>query len=152
MIKWRPPRPQWRHLALLLYLLSLVLPAVYSEDHNWLHEVYSNDVNSGFHALILGLPAMLYGYPAWLANPFFLAAYRSRSGLRSLIYALLALLAGLSVQWQLITWQDEEGKFVVTGFTWGYYLWLMSFAWLGVCAVRRMTAPRLTPENSAASV
>ncbi|QBF26295.1 hypothetical protein EXN22_11550 [Pseudomonas tructae] len=150
MSKWRPRRPELRDLGLALYLLSLVLPAVHNDDHNWLLEVYSQSTNSGFMALILGLPAVLYGYPAWLANPLFLAAYRSRSAKRRLIYALLALLAGLSVQWQLVTWQDEDGRFVVTGYTWGYYLWLLSFAWVAGCGVRRMMNP-LSPHLSVAA-
>ncbi|UVM57977.1 hypothetical protein LOY37_10500 [Pseudomonas sp. B21-012] len=140
MNKLRLPRLQWRHLALALYLLSLVLPAVHSEEHNWLREEYSHTINSGFIACILGLPAMLFGYFAWLANPLFLAAYRTRSDRRRLIYALLALLAGLSLQWQRVSLYDEDGQFTVTGYTYGYYVWLLSFVWLGVCGARRAGA------------
>lgn len=140
MIKWRPRRLEPRDLGLALYLLSLVLPAVHSEEHNWLHEVYSQTTNSGFLASILGLPVMLFGYFAWLANPLFLAAYRTRSARHRLIYALLALLAGLSVQWQLVSLYDEDGQFTVTGYTYGYYVWLLSFVWLGICGARRAGA------------
>ncbi|MGF6591924.1 hypothetical protein [Pseudomonas sp. 2835] len=140
MNRWRLPRPQWHHLALVLYLLSLILPAVHSEEHNWLREEYSHTISSGFIASIIGMPVMLFGYFAWLANPLFLAAYRARSGRRRLIYALLALLAGLSVQWQLVSVYDEDGKFTVTEYTYGYYLWLLSFVWLGLCGARRSGA------------
>lgn len=78
---------------------------------------------------------MVYGYAAWLANPLFIAAYRTRNAKRSFIYAVLALVAGLSVQSQLVSWYDEDGRLTVRSYTYGYYVWLLSFAWLAVLAV-----------------
>ena len=135
-MKWPTRRLELRDIGMALYLLSLMLPAVWQEDDNWLYETLTQNALPGWWAFILGLLSMVYGYAAWLANPLFIAAYRTRSIKRSFIYAVLALLAGLSVQLQLVTWYDEDGRFTITGYTYGYYVWLLSFAWLAVLAVR----------------
>ncbi len=134
-MQWYKKRLELRDFGMALYLLSLVLPAVCQEEDDWLHGTLSQATVSGGGAFILGLPPVLYGYIAWLANPLFIAAYRTRTVKRSFIYALLALLMGLSVQLQLVTWYDEEGRFTVTGYTYGYYVWLLSFAWLAGLAI-----------------
>ncbi|BAV72801.1 hypothetical protein PCAU_0592 [Pseudomonas chlororaphis subsp. aurantiaca] len=132
----RPKRRlELRDFGMALYLLSLALPAVYQEDDNWLHGTLTQDTLPGWFAFISGLLSMVYGYAAWLANPLFIAAYRTRNVKRSFIYAVLALLAGLSVQLQLVTWYDEDGRFTVTGYTYGYYVWLLSFAWMAGLAI-----------------
>ncbi|WP_448091795.1 hypothetical protein [Pseudomonas lini] len=134
-MKWPKRRLELRDFGMALYLLSLVLPAVRQEDNNWLHGTLTQDTLPGWCAFIMGLLSIVYGYAAWLANPLFIAAYRTRSAKRSFVYAVLALLAGLSVQLQLVTWYDEDGRFTVTGYTYGYYAWLLSFTWLAGLAV-----------------
>lgn len=128
-------RIELRDFGMALYLLSLMLPAVWEEDDNWLHETLTQDTLPGWWAFILGLLSMVYGYAAWLANPLFIAAYRTRIAEHRFIYAILALMAGLSVQLQLVTWYDEDGRFTVIGYTYGYYVWLLSFVWLAGLAV-----------------
>jgi hypothetical protein len=134
-MRWPKRRLELRDLGMALYLLSLALPAVHQKDDNWLHGTLTEDMLPGWFAFITGLLAMVYGYAAWLANPLFIAAYRTRNAKRSFIYAVLALLAGLSVQLQFVSWYDEDGRFTVIGYTYGYYVWLLSFAWLAVLAV-----------------
>ncbi|WP_109787229.1 hypothetical protein [Pseudomonas sp. OV226] len=118
-----------------LYLLSLMLPAVWKEDDNWLHGTLTQSTLPGWGAFIAGLLSLVYGYIAWLANPLFIAAYRTRIADNRFIYAVLALMAGLSVQLQLVTWYDEDGRFTVIGYSYGYYVWLLSFVWLAGLAV-----------------
>ncbi len=118
---WPKRRLELRDFGMALYLLSLALPAVYQEDDNWLHGTLTQDTLPGWFAFISGLLSMVYGYAAWLANPLFIAAYRTRNVKRSFIYAVLALLAGLSVQLQLVTWYDEDGRLTVTGYTYGCF-------------------------------
>lgn len=143
--KWRTRRLEWRDVGLALYLLSLMLPAVWQEDDYWLKGTLTQDTLPGGLAFIMGLLAMVYGYFAWLANPLFIAAYRARRSSRRFIYALLALLAGLSVQFQLVTWYDEDGRFTITGYTYGYYLWLLSFAWLAGLSITEWVKAKQPP-------
>lgn len=135
-MKWRKRRLELRDFGLALYLLSLVLPAVWQEDDNWLHGTLTQDTLPGSCAFIMGFLSIVYGYAAWLANPLLIAAYRTRTAKRSLIYTLLALMAGLSVQLQHATWYDEDGRLTVIGYTYGYYVWLLAFAWMARLAVR----------------
>jgi len=135
-MKWPKRRLELRDIGMALYLLSLLLPAVRQEDDNWLYETLTQDTLPGWWAFVLGLLSMVYGYVAWLANPLFIAAYRTRNVKRSFIYAVFALIAGLSVQLQLVTWYDEDGRFTIIGYTYGYYIWLLAFGWMAGLAVR----------------
>jgi hypothetical protein len=139
-VKWPKRRFELRDFGMALYLLSLTLPAVCQTDENWLHGTLTQETLPGWVAFIIGLPSIVYGYAAWLANPLFIAAYRTRNAKRSFVYAVLALLVGLSMQLQLVTWYDEDGRFTVTAYTYGYYAWLLSFAWLAGLAI--LKAPK----------
>lgn len=58
-MKWPKRRLELRDLGMALYLLSLALPAVRQEDHNWLHETLTEDMLPGWFAFILGLLSMV---------------------------------------------------------------------------------------------
>ncbi len=128
-------RPRHSFQALILcYLISFVLPAIKTTGNFgtlW-----------GIQAFAGSLLALLDRYPYWLANPvfwcgaFLLWKVRWKS---AAVCGVIATLLGLTVP--LITYIESETHHAPPGLGSsllpGYYLWLGSFVWLTVQAIRK---------------
>lgn len=133
-MKFHPLRLEARDLSLALFAFSLMLPAINTRNEVW--EVES--VTYGYEALCIGFLALLGDSAAWLANPFFIAAYFSQKSAKwRLISSLCATLLGLSSYLYTSMWNDGDGRLTVTGYSYGFYAWLSSFLWLLFLAARK---------------
>lgn len=47
-MRWPKGRVEFRDFGMALYLLSLMLPAVWEEDDNWLHETLTQNAAPGW--------------------------------------------------------------------------------------------------------
>jgi hypothetical protein len=134
LMKFHPLRLEARDLSLALFAVSLMLPAINTRNEVWEFE----SVTYGYEALCFGFLALLGDSAAWLANPFFIVAFFShKSARRRLISALCATLLGLSSYLYTSMWNDGDGRVTVTGYSYGFYVWLSSFLWLVLLATRK---------------
>lgn len=142
LMKLRPLRLEPRDLSLALFAFSLMLPAINERNEVWERE----SVTYGFDVLRVGFLALLDGSAAWLANIFFIAAFFSqKSARRSLLFSLCAILLGLSSFAYTSMWNDGDGRITITGYSYGFYVWLLSFVWLALLAARKAMRDNLTP-------
>ena len=118
-------------VSLSLYIASLALPAFILEHHS---------PATGLDVLLIGWLGVLRLNLAWWANPTYLAAtvfFVSRSYQRSTWLCLFAFL----VSWQSFAAigypLDESGLFPITQVVLGFYVWVASFAVLGVSSALR---------------
>ncbi|MXR28648.1 hypothetical protein [Pseudomonas sp. PICF6] len=133
-MKFHPLRLEARDLSLALFAFSLTLPAIDTRDEVWGVE----HVTVGYEALCIGFLALLDGCPAWLANLFFIVAFFSqKSARRGLISASCATLLGLSAYLYTSMWNDGDGRLTITGYSYGFYVWMLAFLWLAGLAIRK---------------
>lgn len=113
-------------LVLLLYVVSLLLPAV---------DIGKNETVSGGIAVAYGYVALLGGQPAWLANPALLIALVflirrrwNRAAIAGALAVILMLgtLASVGPRPDRQTGPVFEFHLAILGFGPGYFCWLAS--------------------------
>ncbi|MFJ2456835.1 hypothetical protein ACIOWK_35005 [Pseudomonas protegens] len=130
-MKLRPFQFELKDLALALYGLSLMLPA--TNEH---HEVFDVSPNSyGWEILLLGILAVMDGGIAWLANIAFIPAYLYRNARKSLICSIVAIAMGLTSFSYTSIWNDGDGRISITSYSYGFYVWMLSFVWLAATSM-----------------
>ncbi|MDT9634449.1 hypothetical protein FIV41_15805 [Pseudomonas marginalis] len=130
-MKIRPLQFELKDFALALYGLSLMLPA--TNEH---HEVFDvSPYSYGWHILLSGILAVMDGGIAWLANIAFIPAYLYRNARKSLICSIIAIAMGLTSFSYTSIWNDGAGRISITSYSYGFYVWMLSFAWLAATSV-----------------
>jgi len=130
-MKMRPFQFELKDFALALYGLSLILPA--TNEH---HEVFDVSPNSyGWEILLLGILAVMDGGIAWLANIAFIPAYLYRNARKSMICSIIAIAMGLTSFSYTSIWNDGAGRISITSYSYGFYVWMLSFVWLAATSI-----------------
>lgn len=144
-MRLRPLRLELRDLSLALYAFSLMLPAINNRDEVWERE----SITYGYDILLFGFLALFDGSAAWLANVFFVIAFFSQeSARRSLLYSLCAILLGLSSFMYTSIWNDGAGRITVTGYSYGFYVWMSAFVWLTFLTGRKCIKDSRVPGST----
>lgn len=115
--------------SLLLFLSCLALPAYYTGN--------AFDPERALAPLIWGWLGPLDGHFAWYANLFYVLAWRhyQRSPGKCQALAWLAVALALSFLLYPSLLKDEGGgRASITGYGWGYALWVLSLAALALAA------------------
>lgn len=130
-MKIHPFQFELKDFALALYGLSLMLPA--TNEH---HEVFDVSPSSyGWEILLLGILAVMDGGIAWLANLALIPAYLYRDARKSLICSILAITMGLTSFSYTSIWNDGAGRISITSYSYGFYVWMLSFVWLAATSI-----------------
>jgi hypothetical protein len=105
-------------LISVLYFFSLLAPAIITSSGE---EIY------GIKILIAGWISFMVLSPAWLANITFIYTLKNSDKFSGLISAFITVILGLSSV-LIINKNIPQSSFgVVVGFTFGFYLWIISF-------------------------
>ncbi|WP_156152801.1 MULTISPECIES: hypothetical protein [Pseudomonas] len=123
---FRPFQLEPKDLGLLFYVLSLLLPAI--RQHHERLEV--PPVVYGWEVLLTGALAIPDAGIAWLANVAFAVAYLSRKPGRVRVCSAAAIALGLTSFTYSGIWNDGDGRISITGYSYGFYVWMLAFIWL----------------------
>lgn len=126
------PRRTWdlAHIALGLYVLSLLLPAIVVLDKPLFGGAPQTKVMFGVHCLTIGF----FVWPGWLANPLFALAYILHRFDKHAAAAVLMLLAVLSAVLALAILRDLD-MMRLESIHVGYVAWVASFVVLLIAAI-----------------
>ena len=111
-------------ISLVLFLISLT-QKTYCVDND------CGELGSGIGCLIFGAFAVFGGglYLSWLANPLLLGSWliaKQNMTLKIILSGLAIFFCLWFLQFDEITKNEAGHKGIITGYTWGYWLWTSS--------------------------
>lgn len=121
-----------KYIALILFLLALWLPAMHLDTHaskgsieRWNSQYHAINVWHGWQAVLMGMPSLFWGIPAWLANPAFIYGLLNKKLSVFSSFIALACASTSNKVFNINFPADEAGinVFQVGHFSIGFYIW-----------------------------